>query len=267
LINVLNTHLYAQTITLFRYFMLGIVNRRLFGLLGILLLVAFLASGFVFELAIINSAQIASALMGDFLRYSFVLLALLMIVSNVAEDFESKQFGRLFTMPIARWQYIFAQILLIGCVAFILSIATLIVLLPGISFELALYWSTALCMEIFLVGLLGLIAILSLEKIPQAVFFTLAIYLLAKLSELIRQMLSYAVEYSDSSAANQFAEAIFNFILNIIPRLDAFAQNDLFFKSTGLLEALILQSQTVAVYAIFLITVSLVDFYRKEINQ
>ena len=74
--------------------MLGILSRRLFVLLGILLLVAVVSAGFVNELAIINGDAIVAAFVADFLRYSLVLLALLMIATSVAEDFEFRQFER-----------------------------------------------------------------------------------------------------------------------------------------------------------------------------
>ena len=255
-----------QTISLFRYLMLGILNRRLFVLISILLVVALLLSSFVTELAIINSRQIANALIADFLRYSFVFLALLLVTTNVADDFEFRQFERLLTMPVSRWQYIAAQFLAIASIALILVLPVLLVITIVSSFEIALYWSTALWLEVLLVGLVGLLAILSLEKIPQAVFFSVAVYILAKLSGLIRQMLSESVYLSDGGAANRFAEFIFSGILHIIPRLEAFAQNDVFFESQNLTDMLLSQLGTVSLYSMFLLAAFLIDFYRKEFN-
>jgi hypothetical protein len=116
------------------------------------------------------------------------------------------------------------------------------------------------------VSLVSLVAILALEKIPQAVFFTLAVYLLAKLSGLITQMLAQSVELSDGAATNRFADFIFNGILHLIPRLEAFAQNDVFFEPRGLSALLLTQLATVSLYSLFLLAVSLIDFYRKEFN-
>ena len=134
------------------------------------------------------------------------------------------------------------------------------------SIEVALYWSAALWLEILLVGLVGLLAILSLEKIPQAVFFSVAVYLLAKLSGLIGQMLAESVYLSDGAATNRFTELIFSGILHIIPGTEAFAQNDIFFETNDLSELLLNQLSSVSVYSLFLIAVCLVDFYRKEFN-
>jgi len=255
-----------QTISLFRYLMLGILNLRLFVLVLILVIMAVLLSSFITELAIINSAQIGVAVLADFLRYSLVFLALLLVATNVADDFEFKQFERLLTMPVSRWQYIAAQFLTIASIAFILILPVLLVIAMASSIEVALYWSAALWLEILLVGLVGLLAILSLEKIPQAVFFSVAVYLLAKLSGLIGQMLAESVYLSDGGLANRFAELVFSGILHIIPGIEAFAQNDIFFEPHGLSALLLNQLGTVSVYSLFLLAACLIDFYRKEFN-
>lgn len=257
----------GQTISLFRYLLLGVVNRRLLVLVFVLFLVASLLASFVSELTIINSDNISAALLGDFLRYSLVFLALLLVTSNVAEDYESKQFERLLTMPISRWQYIVAQLLVILVIATLLCLPVVINISFFSSIDLALYWALALWFEIILVSLIGLLGILSLEKIPQAVFFSLSIYLLAKFSGIISQMLSESVKLSDGSLSNRFTESIFEGILYVMPGSRAFAQNNVFFESSIQFQPLLLdQLFTFTIYSTFLIVVCLVDFYRKEFN-
>jgi ABC-type Na+ efflux pump permease subunit len=255
-----------QTIALFRYLMLGIISRRLFALLAVMLLVALLCGSFIQELAIINGGAIVGALIADLLRYSMALLALLMVTSAVAEDYESRQFERLLTMPLARWQYIAAQFMVIACLCLLLVLPVLLLVSLYSGPAIGFYWAAALWQELMLISLLGLLAILSLEKIPLAVFFTLAIYLLAKLSGLISQMLAESVYLSDGSAASRATEFIFSGILYVIPDSSSFAQNDVFFDAANLLAVLGSQFQSVVVYALFLLAVCLVDFYRKEFN-
>jgi hypothetical protein len=257
----------GQTISLFRYLMLGVVNRRLAILVFILLVVSFLLAGFVSELAIINSHNISAALQGDFLRYSLIFVTLLLVTSNVAEDYQSKQFERLLTMPLSRWQYIVAQLLVILTLASVLSLPVAGALTFSTSPGMALYWAAALWLEIVLVGLIGLLGILSLEKIPQAVIFSTAIYLLAKFSGVISQMLSESVKLSDGSASNSLAEWVFEGVLHVMPGSEAFAQNNVFFDPSLLSTDLwFSQLLSVVTYSAFLVAVCLIDFYRKEFN-
>jgi len=256
----------SQTISLFRFMMLGILSRRFLVLVAILMLAAVLSGSFINELAIINGDAIVTAFVADFLRYSMGLLALLMIVSSVAEDYEFRQFERLLTMPLARWQYIAAQTLVIASLCLILTLP--VALLVGLysDLEIGLYWAVALWLELFLLGMLGFLAILSLEKIPQAVFFSLAIYLLAKLSGLITLMLVESVKLSEGSATSRAIEFIFGLILYVIPDTSAFAESDVFFSSHDLIATLGGQMVSVTIYGLFLLVVCLIDFYRKEFN-
>ena len=200
------------------------------------------------------------------LRPSLVLLALLVVASAVAEDYQSRQFERLLTMPLARWQYIAAQALVIACLCLLLVLPVLLLVSLYSNVTLGLYWAVALWLELLLVSLLGMLAILSLEKIPLAVFFTLAIYLLAKLSGLISLMLEESVRLNEGSASSLVAEKLFNAILYVIPDTSSFADSDVFFDIADLPALLGDQLLSVVVYALFLLAVSLVDFYRKEFN-
>jgi len=265
-IKVLATQMMGQTISLFRFLLLGVLNLRLFALVSILVIVAGLLSSFITELAIVNSHAIAAALLADMLRYALVLLALLVIITSVAQDFEFKQFERLLTMPVSRWQYIVAQLMAVMAISSLLVLPVFPVVALVANIDVAFYWALALWLEILLVGMLGMVAILALEKIPQAVIFSLAVYLFAKVSGLISQMLTESVKLSDGAAANRFADMVFNGILHLIPRLEAFAQNDVFFESGELSAMLFAQFGTVALYTLFLLAVSLIDFYRKEFN-
>jgi ABC-type Na+ efflux pump permease subunit len=256
----------SQTIALFRYLMLGIVSRRLFSLLAILLLAAVLCGSFLQELAIINGAAIVSAFVADLLRYCMALLALLMVASAVAEDYQSRQFERLLTMPLARWQYIAAQFLVIACLCLLLVLPVFLLISIYSGVAIGLYWALALWLELMLISLLGLLAILSLEKVPLAVFFSLAIYLLAKLSGLISLMLAESVRLSDGSAASRAMELIFGAILYLVPDTGSFAQNDVFFHAVDLFATLADQFFSVTIYLMFLLAACLVDFYRKEFN-
>jgi hypothetical protein len=246
--------------------MLGILSRRLLVLVTIMVFAAVLSGSFINELAIINGDAIQTALVADFLRYSLTLLTLLMITTSVAEDYEFRQFERLLTMPLARWQYIAAQTLVIACLCLLFTVPVAVLISLYGNAEVGLYWAAALWLELFLLGTLGLLAILSLEKIPQAVIFSLAIYLLAKFSGLISLMLTESVKLSEGSITSRVVEFIFDAILYVLPDSKAFAENDVFFASHDLIAMLGNQLAAVSIYALFLLAVCLIDFYRKEFN-
>jgi hypothetical protein len=79
-------------------------------------------------------------------------------------------------------------------------------------------------------------------------------------------MLAESVRLSDGSASSRALELIFGAILYVIPDTGSFAQNDVFFESADLLATFGDQLLSVSIYALFLLAVSLVDFYRKEFS-
>jgi len=256
----------SQTISLFRYQIAGIVNRRFFALLLIICVIGLAASSFIAELSIINSQQISNAALADYFRYILVLLSLLIICNNIAQDYEFRLFERILSMPVSRWQYVAAQILLVMAVNLILVVPVLLLFSFLADFQQAIYWTTAVWLELLLVGCIGLLAIISLEKLPSAIMLSLALYLLVKFSGLISLMLSESVRLNESSSSSVFVESIFKMLQNVLPSAQSFASNNIFFESFEPLQLLGPQLLLVLIYSTFLMMICLVDFYRKEFN-
>lgn len=259
--------MFLQTISLFRYLISGIISRRLIVLTGLIYVAGILISSFVSELAMTDAQVISTAFLADFIRYSLVILNILLITTNVADDFEYRQFERLLTMPLSRWQFVVAEVMVIFCISIILVLPVVFIVAFTFDASTGLYWGIAVWLELVLTGVAALFAILSLEKVSFAVFFTLAVYLLSKLSGLIGLMLSESVRLTDGSLSSRFAESIFNAILYILPGQQSFAQNDVYFIESSIGDLLSLQFQSVVIYTLFIIFACLVDFYRKEFNR
>lgn len=259
--------MFSQTIALFRFQMRGIVYGRLLVLYLVLLLGAFFLGGFVGELALINSLAVQAASVAEFIRYSFVILVMLTVALQVVDDFDYRQFERLLTMPIARWQYIVAEVMVISafCALLVMPVFPLMALLSDSS--ISAYWVVSLWLELVLVGLVAMLGALSLEKVAAAVMFSLAIYLLAKLSGFIALMVSESVRLSDGEAQAVFMQWVFEAILYVLPSHSSFASNDVFFESSDLLHLFSVQAGFTVVYALLLLAACLIDFYRKELSR
>jgi len=257
--------LIRQTIALFLYQLRGIVNSRIIIAVLAILAIAFVGGRFVAELAIINSEAIALAAMADFVRYSLITVLIISVCYQISQDYELHQFERLLAMPVTRLQYVLAQLLVLLTLALLLSVTVFLLLLAVSGLSSAFYWSNALFLEMILVGQFSMLAIISLEKLPVAVVFTLAIYLLAKAAPLIELVLSQSTVYYGQEAGFQFSSFIFSVIQYVLPDSQAFAQNNaLLGGEEGLL---IQQLVAVIIYVAFIQFVILLDFYRKEFNR
>ena len=259
--------MFKQTIALFRFQLPGIINSRIFLLLGIIVLMAFLISRFIAELAIINSEVIALATLADFIRYCLVMLLIVSICFQVSQDYELNQFERLLAMPINRYQYVMAQTLLLVVFCLVLVLPVFILMASVNEPRLAFYWAFALFLELVLVGHFALLSSLSLVKLPLAVLLTLALYLLSKSAPVVDLMLSHSSAYYSDEREFQLSSEIFQFIQYLLPNMSVFAQNNALFTGENYTVLLTQQVITVVIYSIFIQFVILIDFYRKEFNQ
>lgn len=257
----------SQTIALFRYQLLGMINGRMILLLLAVYSVSFLGSRFVAELAIINSENIALSVLAEFLRYSLVLLLIISLSHQISQDYELSQFERLLAMPISRYQYILAQILLLIVFALIMVLPVFALMSLVGDASVAFYWSMALYMEMILVGFFALLAIISLEKLPVAIIFSIALYLLAKAAPVINLILSQSSPIYEDEKGFQLAQWFFGVIQYVLPDAKVFAQNNIVFGGVSIAEPLLQQLISVLVYSCFILFIVLVDFYRKEFNQ
>ncbi len=256
----------TQTIALFRYQLTGIVNRRLLILLSAILLLAVLLNRFVVELALLHSDAIGLSVMADFLRYSLVLVMLITLSDQIAQDYQTSQFHRLLAMPLARHQYLSAQWLVTTCLAAMLAVPVFVLMWLMSPLSQAGYWGAAVFLELLLVGQFAVLATLNLQKLPLAVMFGLALYLLSKLAPLIAIMLTQSSPIYEEESGFQFASVLFSALQYVLPDANAFARNDLLDQPTQLLSSWLGQLGQVLVYVFFLQMIILFDFYRKEFD-
>jgi hypothetical protein len=257
----------AQTIALFRFQLIGIVSRRLMVSLLMLLLMAFLGGRFVAGLALVNGEAVALAAQADFLRYCLVLLLVVALVAQVARDYDSGQLERILAMPLARWQYLLSLLGVLSLLSLLLATAALLPLLP-FEPDKALYWGAAVFLELLLAGQMALLAILSLERLPQAIPLALGLYLLARLGPVIDLALKHSADFYQDETGFRFGQQLFMLIRYLLPGDQAFASNNLLLtEGAALLPALGQQLIQVLIYLLFLQAVVMADFYRKELGR
>lgn len=259
--------MFSQTIALFRYQLLGIINLKILLLMVCIYAAAFLVGQFVAQLAIIHSESVALSVTAEFLRYALTILLIINLSHQVSQDYELNQFDRLLAMPVKRASYILAQnmVLIFFSTVLVLPVFVLVYLLSDASF--AWYWSIAVLLELILIGQFALLAIISLEKLPLAVIFTLAIYMLAKSAPLLDMIFSQSMQYYEEEGGFRLGHLVFSMIRYVLPDASAFAQNNVLFNKLESDGLLLKQLLTVFIYGLFLQFVTLVDFYRKEFNR
>ena len=254
----------SQTIALIQFFLLNYSQRKNMILLLVIVFLGYISSQFVHELSLINSKEAQFAYQIEFYRYALVLLSALILIVAVADDFASRQFENLLSMPLSRWQYIAAQISAMAILNAAMVFVTSLVLAIQIEVNVLIIWSISMWLELMLCSFLGLLAILSLEKVPSAMILLLSLYVLSRASPIILEIIGQSVYYSDGDTINQFILWVFQGITFVLPNPKVFIQNDLFFGFKLDQINLYQQAFWVFLYGLFIAMVSLFDFYRKE---
>jgi len=257
---------FSQTIALIRYQLLGLVNLRLCLLLACFAGLGVLAGQFIGELALINSERIAQAAVADLMRYCVVILMLVLVNYQVAQDYELQFFDRLLAMPVDRYQYVLAQFCVIAVLSCLLVMPIALVLLLNNAGQSG-YWTLAVYIELLLVGQIATLVAVSLEKLVVALIASLAFYLFAKTLPLIQLALNQSAAFYPEEAGFHFSQWFYSAVQTIMPPMHAFAQNNLMFVSDGSIAALGRQLIVVLVYSLFVQAIVLADFYRKELNR
>jgi hypothetical protein len=257
--------MFSQTIALFRYQLLSLINTKNLIVLISIYLASFLISRFSSELAIINSDVIGLGVLAEFLRYSLVLFLMISVCHQISQDYELGQFNRLLAMPVARWQYVLAEFFVVLAFAFILCFLVFLLLFFTVGLSVAVYWSTAVFLELILVGLFSILAALSLEKLPIALVFSLVVYLFAKLVPLINFIFNQSSMYYQDETGYQLGNIMMQAISFVLPDMSVFAWNNALFEPADFLHLLFVQASSLMVYGAFVILAILIDFYRKEI--
>jgi len=254
----------SQTITLIQFFLLNYSQRKNLVLLLIILLVGFMSSQFVSELSLTNSAEAKFSYQIEFYRYGFVLLSALILIVAVADDFASRQFENLLSMPVSRWQYLVAQISAVAILNAVMVILASFVLAFEVDLNVLALWSISMWLELMLCSFLALLAILSLEKVPSAMMLLLSLYVLSRASPIILEIIAQSVYYSDGDTINETILWLFKIITYVLPNPHVFVQNDLFYSLKLSQINISQQALWVILYCAFIGLVASFDFYRKE---
>lgn len=231
-----------------------------------LVLIVFLINRFVADLTLINSELIAFAAMADVFRYGSLVLMIVVICHQVSQNYELQLFDRLFAMPITRVQFVLAQFILVMSVAFLLAIPILLTGLLNENINLTIYWFLAVFLELLLVGQFASLSAISLEKLPVAIIFTLALYLFTRSLPLIDLIINESMPYYQQEGDFHFYQWFISFVQYLMPLQGVFAQNNVLFVSESMWNELFKQMGLVFVYGFFIQFIIMLDFYRKEFN-
>ena len=253
-----------QLITIARFSLLEALRDRFMWMIIIGLILAFLLSVFVGELAIAESVSMKTAVLAYLLRLFSVFTISLFVINSMLREFHEKGFELILSRPITRATYFLGKLGGYAFVAFIVSLGiacSLLLFKPDVA---VIYWSISLYCELLIVVALSLLCLFTLNSVTLAFTLVAGFYALSRSMETIL-LISKTPILESSSLGHRFMQMILDGIAYVLPELHRFTRTDwLIYGLPEYSDFYRVLAQTM-IYVLLLSAAALFDLYRKEL--
>jgi ABC-type transport system involved in multi-copper enzyme maturation permease subunit len=229
----------------------------------LVLLLALLASLFVRELAVSESARFQLTLYSALARAGAVFLVAVHVLYSMSREFSDKGLDAVLALDVGRSHYILGKLggflIAAGLVAVILSLPVSAMAEPAA----AAAWSLSLLMELALVATLALFCSLTFSQLLPASAFVAGFYLVCRSIDAMRLMAAYPVG-GGPDGAQPIVRGLVEALAYLLPALDRWTRAAWLVDAPPPLAELGLIAIQSAVYIFLLVAAALFDFQRRS---
>lgn len=227
------------------------------------IIVLFLTSLFVGELAITEGAQIQLAILASVLRFFSIFTMSLFVITSMIREFNDKGFELILSHSVPRFSYYFGKLLGFSVIAFLIVSISFCFLCFYSAPNLAWLWALSLFCELLIIISISLLCLFTFNSITISFSVVMAFYFLSRTINVI-QLISNSPILESNSLFYKFINQILDIIAYIIPDLYRFTKTDwLIYLYDFKFDLLQILGQTL-IYILLLSSVALFDLYRKE---
>jgi ABC-type transport system involved in multi-copper enzyme maturation permease subunit len=223
-----------------------------------------LASLFVQQLAITDTARLQTGFLASSTRLAAAFVLCLHVASSMAREFNEKGVELLLSLDLPRAGYFLGKLLGFSGVALlvaVLSTAALAWHAPNAGLAL---WGASLACELLLVVAVTLFCALTFAQIMPAVSFAAAFYLLARSIGAVR-----LIAGSQLLPQQEWTQRALSWVVEglalLLPDLGRFTSTAWLVDGTGSLPALAFAVSQTAIYGPLIALAGLFDLYRKSL--
>lgn len=227
-------------------------------------LVFFLISLFVGELAITEGVQMQASILAFCLRLFCVFTVGLFVITSMTREFNDKGFELILSQPVPRSIYYFGKFLGFAVVALFISLFCTLCLSLYVPLSLSLLWSVSLFCELLIIISLSLLALFSFNSITISFSVVIAFYFLSRSIEVI-QLIGSSPILESSALSHKLINYLLDMIAYVIPDLYKFTQTDWIIYTTDVMKDITIVVAQTVIYVFLLSSVALFDLYRKEL--
>ena len=252
----------TRTLTIARYTLLEAWRNR-FGLLLVgMVVAAVLASMFVRQQAITESARVQVAVLAATLRLGAVFIIAITVLQGSVREFHDKVLELMLSLDLPRSSYLAGKFLGYAFLGVACTTVASLPLLLQSDPQNVLLWAYTLLLELWLVTAFAMLCITTFSQLASAATSVLAFYFLARSITAI-QLISQST-LAEPGLATNFAAFLADAIALVLPPLDAFTQTAWLIDAPA--SALSMPGATVqtAVYVTLLLAAAMFDLHRRN---
>lgn len=246
------------------YTVLEGLRNRLLWLLALFVIAGFALTEFIGELAITETVQFQSALLGSYFRLCGVFMVSLFVVTSMVREFDEKGLELVLSLPVTRVQYYIGK--LVGFCVLALStgiIFSMCLLLYAPPLQVLL-WGSSLGCELLIITAFSLLCLFTFNQVPLALSAVMGFYVLSRTIGAFQLMAAGSMMNTDT-LSQQVITVLIDGIAFVLPELQRFASTEWLVYHTGRWEALLPIVGQSLIYISLLAGASLFDLYRKNI--
>ncbi len=253
-----------QIFTIATLVALEALRTRFFAVIIILLITGFGLSIFIGQITIIETVAYQSSMLAAFLRLGAIYVVSLFVITSMVHEFSNHSIYLWLSLPLQRSSYFIGKFSGFALIALVTALLFGIALLNYVPYIQVALWSLSLFCELLIVIAVSLLCVLTFHQTVQAFSMVLGFYILARSISAI-QLMAQSSLLNLHSWIDQLINSLIELLAMLLPNLENFTQSEWLVYHTGNFNNLIeILSQTI-IYVILLITMSLFDFYRKNL--
>lgn len=216
------------------------------------------------SVAITETREVQSALLGATLRLGAVFTLSVFVVTSMLREAADKGVELLLSLPIRRATYVLGKFCGFALLATLIALACTLAVLPFAPWRAALPWGAALLCELLLMTALCLLVVFTFEHVTSALSAVAAFYVAARAIGAV-QLIAYGGLAFQGRAMQLFSRWVVDAIAFVLPELYRFTPSVwLVYHRVTAADLVPIAAQT-AVYLPLLLGAALFDFYRKNL--
>lgn len=219
---------------------------------------------FISQVAITETQQIQSAVVGATLRMVAVLILSLFVITSMVREFNDKGFELILSLPVPRAGYYFGKFSGFSLIALFIAIMFSVPLLIYVPLDQVVMWGFSLFLELLIIAALSLLCLFTFNHVTIAFICVVAFYLLSRSIGAI-QLISHGPLIETHKLPQQVINFIVDAIAYILPGLERFTSTEwLVYHSASMNDLFVVLGQSV-IYLFVLSAAALFDLYRKDL--